>query len=378
MKTNLMRRALAFTLAAAMTVGFTGCGKEEQSEAQMEGSQVQTEESGKHKKADERIENAKAANQYLKRYLTIRTPDGTIYSMGNIKDGRTDYIRDYLDPEGNFYVRGNLRQEDVTDYAFTNQDICMIVGDRLLGKGDFPFHDYMQDEDSWEMTDFTDQMLRNTEEASTIPTEIFSEYNHLWGLDEDGYPYMDREAFHYFDEDYDGEPDIECVSWTDLAVFDIAFGSDDIIPELKDITIAGIQKDGTVLAEGPMAEEILSWGPLAHISMTKDMAVGLTMDGKIKAAGNMADVLLNLTDSMTDVVGVSLIDDKMNIEVKAVDKEGNIYWFNDYRVGCKIMPDKIEIIEPVANVGSEFKHIKKITPDGKYMYINPDTLEWTE
>ncbi len=55
--------------------------------------------------------------------------------------------------------------------------------------------------------------------------------------------------------------------------------------ELVAFTIAGIQKDGTVLVAGDFAEEILSWGELTYLSMSQGVIVGLLKDGSIRITG---------------------------------------------------------------------------------------------
>lgn len=117
--------------------------------------------------------------------------------------------------------------------------------------------------------------------------------------------------------------------------------------ETKSATIAGISADGTVYATGTFAEDILSWGELAYISMDDELIVALKKNGTLVFSGEKG-AMYSALDTIENVKGVRLwrgvlwaITDEGMVsssyghtskpEIKSVkfelkmDKEGNIY-----------------------------------------------------
>lgn len=92
----------------------------------------------------------------------------------------------------------------------------------------------------------------------------------------------------------------EVKGWKDIVV--LARQAND---ETKTATIAGISADGTVYATGDFAEDILSWGELAYISMDDELIVGLKKDGTLAFTGEKGDMYSAL-DTVENVKGVRL------------------------------------------------------------------------
>ncbi len=118
--------------------------------------------------------------------------------------------------------------------------------------------------------------------------------------------------------DYTG---MECFGWKDMAVIGAAK-----YMEEPTLTVAGIQRDGTVLACGDYAQDILSWGPLADLSMSDGMIVGLTKDGSLKMTGQYAEFMADEVESWTNIAAVQVgSTSKIQAIVNAVGADGTFY-----------------------------------------------------
>lgn len=128
-----------------------------------------------------------------------------------------------------------------------------------------------------------------------------------------------------FSEEYIG---LDCFDWSNIVLIDAAkvmlsdAGDSNTEAEL---TVAGIQSDGTVRAVGAYADEILSWGNLNYISMDDALIVGLTPDGHLKAAGQAAEFVESDLNRWANIVGVKVGNVSGTTIVNAVDKDGTYY-----------------------------------------------------
>lgn len=137
----------------------------------------------------------------------------------------------------------------------------------------------------------------------------------------------------------------EIKDWKNTVVLEVTANE-----EKDTATIAGIAADGTVYATGDYAEDILSWGELAYISMDDRLIVGLKKDGTLAFTGELGEAYSKL-DTVDNVKGVRLwrdyiwivkddgvyyddyehMSDTSSPEIEKVDfalkmdKEGNIY-----------------------------------------------------
>ena len=133
----------------------------------------------------------------------------------------------------------------------------------------------------------------------------------------------------------------EIKDWKDVAV--LAFKKNEAT---KKVTIAGISANGTVYATGEYAEDILSWGELAYISMDEQLIVGLKKDGTLAFTGELGEACA-AWETIGSVKGVRLRNgqiwaiteddvlygsyDKYSVEIGSatfrfkMDKDGNIY-----------------------------------------------------
>ena len=115
-----------------------------------------------------------------------------------------------------------------------------------------------------------------------------------------------------------------CLEWTDLVLVDASKWMEN--GAVKSLTVAGLQSDGTVVACGDYADEILSWGPLSYLSMSDGSIVGLTTDGRLKMTGEMAEFMAEEVESWTDIAAVKVGNDsKTETIISAITTDGTFY-----------------------------------------------------
>ena len=152
---------------------------------------------------------------------------------------------------------------------------------------------------------------------------ISAEKSDFFVLNNTGKVFMDNNDG--FSEEYIG---LECFDWDNIALIDAAKV---MLSDAKDsnteaeLTVAGIQSDGTVRAVGAYADEILSWGTLNYISMDDALIVGLTPDGYLKAAGQAAEFVASDLNQWSNIAGVKVGNVTGTTIVNAVDKDGTYY-----------------------------------------------------
>ena len=175
------------------------------------------------------------------------------------------------------------------------------------------------------------------------------------------------------DEIYEG---MEWSSWENMIYVDIAkhmkrgssYGE-----EAESITVAGLQPDGTVMACGTYAEDILSWGKLAYISMSDGMIVGLTPEGTLKITGEFAEILRPEVESWTNLVTV--MAGRSNFWsgiVTAMDAEGTFY-YADWGFGQELHANKVS-----PSNGSDSQSYYKYMTDGSVYNSTPEGWEFWE
>ena len=111
-------------------------------------------------------------------------------------------------------------------------------------------------------------------------------------------------------------PGCEIEGWKDVVVMDCMKNESE-----GTSCIAAIAADGTVYATGDYANEILSWGDLAYITMNHSIIVGLKKDGTLKFAGNNAAYIAGMNEdgSLEYADGLADVLSKKNFSgVKAV------------------------------------------------------------
>lgn len=176
-------------------------------------------------------------------------------------------------------------------------------------------------------------------------------------LNSEGKFFANWRSEEYSQLDYSG--------FEDLVVVDIAKKMVVLKSQVQSLTVAGIKADGTPVATGTYAADILSWGKLADLAMSDGLIVGLTADGKVKMTGDYAEKMKDIVESWTNIVAIeagyangSFID---NI-VSAMDSDGVFHYaclMNEYN-------------EPetgyVSVDGTKGKSAHKYTADGSEYY----------
>ena len=172
-------------------------------------------------------------------------------------------------------------------------------------------------ESKYSFSDLTGEM---TGVAEGSFASLGAEKRDFFLLNDEGRVYMDNSDG--VSTEYVG---MEFLDWENMAVIDAAkyrVGGDALDPEWE-LTVAGIQKDGTVKACGFYAEEILSWGSLNYITMDDGLILGLTPEGTLKVTGTLAQYVKEDLASWTNLAGVKVGNHLTGtVVVNAVDGDG--------------------------------------------------------
>ena len=160
---------------------------------------------------------------------------------------------------------------------------------------------------------------------------------------------------------------LDYTGFEDLAIVDIAkYMSTKLGGGIESLTVAGVKGDGTVVATGTYAADILSWGKLADLAMCDGIIVGLTVDGKLKMTGDYAPKMKDIIEGWTNIVAIEAghaTGGNIDHIFTAVDSNGVFYFanimnlFNEPETGT-FSADKV-------NDGCT---CRKYTPDGKEYY----------
>lgn len=165
--------------------------------------------------------------------------------------------------------------------------------------------------------------------------------------------------------DYTG---MDCFGWKDMAVIGAAK-----YMEEPSLTVAGIQRDGTVLACGDYAEDILSWGPLADLSMSDGMIVGLTKEGALKMTGQYAEFMAAEVEGWTNIAAVQVgSTSKIQAIVNAVGTDGKLYHLEYDSRWTELT---VGVLDPAAGAAENSARWYRYAPDGTVSRTN-DTGGW--
>lgn len=99
--------------------------------------------------------------------------------------------------------------------------------------------------------------------------------------------------------------------------------------EVESLTIAGLKRDGSVVAIGTYADEILSWGKLSDLAMSDGMIVALTEDGKVKMTGDFADKMKETVEGWTNITAIETgyaNGNNIGYLITAVSSDGVFYY----------------------------------------------------
>ena len=110
--------------------------------------------------------------------------------------------------------------------------------------------------------------------------------------------------------------DLDTTDWKNLVVMACMTNID-----TDKSCIAGISADGKVYAAGDFADEILSWGKLAYITMDENLIIGMKKDGTLAFAGE--DAIYYQDKDIPPVKGIRL----WNGTLYAITENGTIHGY---------------------------------------------------
>lgn len=202
---------------------------------------------------------------------------------------------------------------------------------------------------------YRDLSTENGDSASGPFAGVSAEKGDYFILTADGRVFTDS-------EDYAG---MSFFTWQNIAVFAT---QKRMLTSLNDdkceteITVAAILADGTVMAEGTYAEEILSWGELSYITMSDSLIVGLTSDGVLKVTGSAAEYVESDLADWQNIVAVKVSGtSKVERMINALDSDGNCY---QLKFDSRWSENSIYIVSPEDGITGEFTACYKYCPDG--------------
>lgn len=291
-------------------------------------------------------------------------PDGTLVALsgsaeyidffrtlGKIK--RIEYLQGdkpaVLTEGGDLYVGDRLVAQNIADMAYpaTSSSGSAMFIDRNNAFAEFRYSS--SDLAIWprQDADWAKFVRMDTEEFEKIyfagtPSNLICDDMTFWVLDENGYPYCDGDrqgelvrdgmTLSQYMKDYENVMGkfmtLELHTWSDLEVF--AFASEyDRELGVNFYSYAGVKGDGTVVACGKLAEEILTWGPLSYVDGKMGCMLGVTQDGEIRLAGRYAQPwVLEELQSWKNIVSakiISCLNTSDDIGIVAIDESGVIY-----------------------------------------------------
>ncbi len=352
-----MKKLLCILLALAMALTLAACGgkNDNGASAETENTQPAAQSAGQPLAAVDYVQAAMDAADHLTGGSYFLLEDGTILASyyGSAHEHAAVYaampgVRRLVDTcsevelfalteSGELYYRDAKIMEGVSDMIYCtnnyNQEAIAAVGPDI-------YKVYVTDYDLSRETGngnvnvgaeavrfypVTDKYV-DLESGAAAPegarfVQVASDKHNYMALTDQGKLYLP--VSEWDDEEVQG---LTCGSWEDLVLVDLMRGTNAETGAV-DVTVAGIQADGTVLAEGKYAEDILGWGELAYISMNNGLIVGLGRDGSLKLAGPLAEQVAPETADWADLVAVRVggVSRYGDMVLNAMDSQGVCY-----------------------------------------------------
>lgn len=350
------------------------------------GSTPQSAEPVQHvKDAMEAADRLTTGNYFLLEDGSVLTVDDTGYTFAaeyaalpdlkTIIDSSSEMELFALTKSGEVYFHDTKIMDGVIDGTYNttnvNQSIIAVTQDAIytIYVDDFP-NAALREASPDNYTDVLDKTVvhsqRRTDAYKDLSTEngesvsgpfagASAERGDYFILTADGRVFTDS-------EDYAG---MSFFTWKNIAVFAaqkrMLTSLDDDNRETE-ITVAAILADGTVMAEGAYAEDILSWGELSYITMSSSLIVGLTPDGTLKVTGSAAQYVASDLADWQNIVAVKAGGtSKVERIINALDSDGNCY---QLRYDSRWSENNVFIISPESGVIGESVTCFKYCPDG--------------
>ena len=236
-------------------------------------------------------------------------------------------------------------------------DRLIDVDGQIVRRHEYPLSDFMNISEK-----------NGTTYAEALKYIVNEERDYL-ALGEDGKLYI-KELSRDDELNYDKMDcyDWENLVWVDSAEYDRQFYEDYALT----LTVAGIQADGTVVACGEYADEILSWGQLSYLSMREGLIAGLTPDGTVRLTGQRSEELKAEVESWTDIAGIQVgkLNQARTDVISAITTDGSfrICFYSGEQYG--IINVYFSLTDPSGG------HYYRYSPDGNVYESNAETGEW--
>lgn len=256
--------------------------------------------------------------------------------------------------EDNCLYQGETKlAENVTDvdYATTNSN----EAGRLLIGSDIFRHDSMGMRSSPVNEYFLQHKTDGNVKISGTPAYMCVDKHDFIVVTDTGEVYLDATNEVYIDH--------ECFSWKNMAMADIARAMS-WDGKFLSLTIAGIQADGTVMASGDYAADILGWGELSYLAMGNTIIAGLKKDGTVVVTGQSAEGMGEIVSGWSNIVAIEVgYGARFGDFISAMDADGNFYYASYYQNSYQsytVSPDD----------GVTGTYACKYTPDGTLYYAD--------
>lgn len=333
-----MKKMICVLLVLAIGIMLCACGDESGSEAtgSNENSGEVVEIGGGKVTVIQEIANAREAANCLSGSYFLLADDGSVITIGD--DSDEDFAEIYakmpnvkklsltnvgsavvaLTDEGDLYYQNNKIGSNVkeVEYCTTNMNVeglCLMGSEVMWITSDDVLHQYSRNGD-----------FKHIQTKEAINGELMSmevDKHDFAVVNENG------EVFMHYGGSSDAYATLDFSNFKGMAFVDIAKVMED--GEVKSLTVAGLKADGTTVAVGTYAQDVLSWGKLASLSMSDGMIVGLTTAGTLKMTGDYAEKMVSVVEKWNNIVAVKVGNAQVNNVgslVTAKDKDGNFYY----------------------------------------------------
>lgn len=382
-------RILAIMLVVSTTFAFVACRMNKQEKKNSDGVDIVTgtadvvstesTEESKEYAVSEIIKNTMAINNALSGSNYFLATDGSILVMGDSSDkGHADVYATIpnlkkvfngssavfaLTESGDLYYQDNVIATGINNgvYCTTNTNVagyCLKDNDIMWIKSDETVFEHSQ------YSNFRDMISRETFWGKTFSIEV--DKHDFFVINTNG------KLFAYV-TNYDQYAELDFTAFENLALADVAkhMGKG----EVESLTVAGLKDDGTVVACGTYAEEIMGWGKLCDITMSDGIIVGLKEDGTLKMTGDYAEKMKETVESWKNIVAIEAgyaHGNNIGYILTAMDANGTFYYVSltDERASI----DTGYATAENGATGDRFWY--KYTPDGKVFFS--DNGSWEE
>lgn len=333
-----MKKIVCILLVLAIGLLMCACGEESGKEEtnSKESSGEVVELGGGKVTVIQEIANAREEANCLSGSYFLLAEDGSVITLGD--DSDEDFAEIYakiqgvkklsltnvgsavvaLTENGDLYYRDTVIGSNVkeVEYCTTNMNVegfCLVGSDVMWITSDDVLHQYSRNSD-----------FKHIQTKEPISGELMSmevDKHDFTVVNENG------EVFVYYGGSSDAYASLDFSEFTEMAFVDIAKVMED--GEVKSLTVAGLKADGTTVAVGTYAQDILSWGKLAYLSMSDGMIVGLTTAGTLKMTGDYAEKMASVVEGWQNVTAVKVGNAQVNNVgslITAKNQNGDFYY----------------------------------------------------